>query len=225
VIVQAFMVLTGSSGTIGNGLTSGAQGPYQPAKSGAWNVRHDLYARDTLTIVRALNQGHVAPYCDQNYAAAIDEAKLAGEWKDPVLAVPVPSPDRDERIASAVARYKALADQVVAETTAGAPPTQARVKTLAEAFEVEEFTLVDPAPKGGEIFAYHYENKLVAPDEGRSRLGLPPLPDGAGSVERLAEERLAGADKPGVLAKGTPPEAEQDAPAAPPPAAVVASPP
>jgi hypothetical protein len=197
-LVHIFMVLTGSAGTIGNGMNTGVT--YQPAKSGAWNVRHDLYARDTLTIVRALNQGHVAPYCDHNYGDAIDAARLAGEWKAPVLEVPIPAPDRDERIASEIARYKALTDQVMAERAAGGVVDQARVEKLASVLEVQSFTLADAQPKGGEIFAYHYDNKLIAPDEGRERLGLPPLPNGAGSVERLAEERLAGGDKPGVLA-------------------------
>ena len=71
--------------------------------------------------------------------------------------------------------------------------------------------LVDPKPKGAELYAWHIENKLVAPDEARDRLGLPALPGGAGGIDQLAADRLAGADKPGALAKV---EAATPAPAA-----------
>lgn len=158
-IIHIFMVLTGSAGTIGAGGATGA-GPYQPQKGGPWNVRHDLIARPTIAIVRAINQGHVAPYCDMNYAEGIARAKRAGVWKYPVLSIPIPAPDREERITNEIARYKALADQVVAETAAGAPPDQERVRVLAEAIEVRPFTLA-PQP-------------AVAPSEVAKPLIAPP---------------------------------------------------
>lgn len=190
-IIHIFMVLTGSAGTVGSGGPSGA-GPYQAKDGGVWSVRHDLIARPTLAMVRAINQGHVAPYCAQ-YALPLAEC--------PVLEIPVPQPDRDQRIASEVSRYKALTDQVTAERSAGAVVDQDRVKLLAGAFEVKPFTLADGDPKVGEIRQYHIESKLVAPDEVRARLGLEPLPDGIGGVKRLAEERAAGGDQVGALAK------------------------
>jgi hypothetical protein len=190
-IIHVFMVLTGSGGTVGSGGPTGA-GPYQPKSGGAWNVLHHLVERPTIAIVRGINQGHVCPYVDQ-YPLDRDER--------PVLEVPVPQPDREERIASEIKRYKALTDQVIAETTAGAPPDQPRVDKLAEAFEVKPFQLADGDPKVGQIFGWHVKAKLVAPDEVRKPLGLPPLPDGMGSVERLAEERAAGGDETGALAK------------------------
>ncbi|MEK9646174.1 MAG: hypothetical protein VW547_11585, partial [Alphaproteobacteria bacterium] len=95
----------------------------------------------------------------------------------------------------------------------GAIVDQARVDKLAKIYEVQPFTLADGDPKVGEIFAYHLDNKLIAPDEVRARLGLPPLPNGAGSVERLAEERLAGADEPGALAKVEAAEVKRGPPA------------
>lgn len=199
-IIHIYMVLTGSAGTIGAGGASGA-GPYQPQKGGVWNVRHDLIARPTIAIVRAINQGVVAPYCDINYSEGITAAKRAGAWRYPVLDIPIPAPDRDERIDAEIKRQKAYTDQLAADRAAGGVVDQGRADKLAERFEALPLRLADGDPKVGEIFQYHIENKLVAPDEARARLGLPPLPDGAGSVERLAEERLAGADEAGALAK------------------------
>lgn len=209
-IIRIFMVLTGSAGTVGSGSATGA-GPYQAAKGGAWAVRSDLYTRDTLKIVRALNQGHIAPYCDQNYAEGIARAKKVGAWRYPVLAIPIPAPDEDERIAAEIAHQKAYTDQLAADRAAGGLVDQHRADKLAERFKALPLVLVDPKPKGAELYAWHIENKLVAPDEARDRLGLPALPGGAGGIDQLAADRLAGADKPGALAKV---EAATPAPAA-----------
>jgi hypothetical protein len=204
-IIHIFMVLTGSAGTIGAGGATGA-GPYQPQKGGAWSVRHDLIARPTLAIVRGLNQGHVAPYCDQNYGDEIERAKRAGVWVAPVLDIPIPAPDRDERIASDVTRMKALIEIVDGERKAGAPPTQDRINKLAERLEVPPFVLVGSAP----IPIEAVEKKLAAPDEWRLQQGLEALPNGAGSAERLAEERLKGGDEAGAIAKVEAAEAKVD---------------
>jgi len=144
-IIHVYMVLTGSAGTIGSGGPTGA-GPYQPQKGGPWNVRHDLIARPTIAIVRAVNQGIIAPYCDINYGDAIDRAKRSGVWKYPVMEIPIPAPDRDERIKSEVDRQKALSDQVVAEREAGAVVDQERVDKLAARFEALPFVLAPPVP-------------------------------------------------------------------------------
>lgn len=217
-IIHVFMVLVGSAGTIGNGANQGGGEVYQPAKGGAWKVRHDLIARPTLAIVRALNAGHVAPYVDQNYGDEVARARKAGAWKDPVLAIPIPAPDRDERIASDVTRIKALAEIVQVERAAGAEVTQDRVEKLAERLEVPAFTLLAGPP----ITIEAVEKKTAAVDEWRAQQGLGPLPDGAGSVERLAKERLEGGDETGALAKvkaadvkadAVPVEAPPDAPA------------
>lgn len=200
-VIHIFMALTGSAGTIGNGMNAGAGQSYQPAKGGAWTVAHHLIARPTMAMVRAANQGHVAPYCDVNYADVIARAKRAGAWKSPVLSIPIVSPDREERIAGVIARQKALSEQVKADREAGGVVDQDRVDLLAQDFEARPFTLADATPRAGEIFEYHITNKQVAVDEVRARIGLDPLPDGIGSVERLAEERAAGADQAGALAK------------------------
>ncbi len=203
-IIRIFMVLTGSAGTVGSGSATGA-GPYQAAKGGAWAVRSDLYTRDTLKIVRALNQGHVLPYCQQNYEEGIARARKVGAWRYPVLSIPIPAPDEDERIAAEVTRQKAYTDQIVADRAAGGLVDQERADRLAERFKALPMTLVDPKPKGAELYAWHIENGLVAPDEARDRLGLPPLPNDAGSLDTLAADRLAVSQA--EAAKAAPPPA------------------
>ncbi len=199
-IIHIYMVLTGSAGTIGSGSATGA-GPYQAQKGGVWNVRHDLIALPVTAMARGINQGHVAPYCDENYAEAIARAKRAGTWKYPIYEVPLPAPDRDERIKGEIDRDKAFVEQLVRIREAGGIVDQATVDKRAALYEVESIQLADATPEAGEIYQYHIENKIVAPDQVLERLGLPPMPKGAGSVERLAEERLAGADKPGTMAQ------------------------
>jgi hypothetical protein len=211
-IIHIYMVLTGSAGTIGSGSATGA-GPYQPQKGGVWNVRHDLIALPVTAQARGINQGHIAPFCDENYADAIERAKRAGVWQYPIYEVPLPAPDRDERIKSEIERQKAYTEQLKADREAGGIVDQERANRMAERFEVLPLVLADAQPRAAEIYQYHIENKIVAPDEARERLRLEPLPDGAGSVERLAEERLAGGDKPGALAqikKAEGPAAEPD---------------
>lgn len=171
-IVHIYMVLTGSAGTIGSGGPNGA-GPYQPQKGGPWNVRHDLIARPTIAIVRALNQGVIAPYCDQNYSEAVARAKKAGAWVYPTLEIPIPAPDRDERLAGEVSRYKALTDQVKAEKDAGALVSQERVDALAKTFEVQPFTLAVSTPSA-QSYAYDQENGVITIGERRRELGKEP---------------------------------------------------
>lgn len=200
-MIRIFMVLTGTAGTIGNGASTGSQGvPYQPAKGGAWTVRHDLIAEPALAICQGINAGHVAPYIDINYGEQVERAKRAGAWESAVLEIPVPAPDKDERIASAIGRYKALTDQVAATKAAGGIVDQAQVDALAETFEVKPFQLVAPARRG-DITAEDMGAKLFTPDEYRAQKGYGPLSDGMGTPERLAQERAAGGDETGALAK------------------------
>lgn len=205
-LIHIFMVLTGSAGTIGAGGATGA-GPYQPQKGGAWNVRHDLIARPVAAMIRGINQGHVAPYIDQNYGDEVARARRAGVWIDPVLDIPIPAPDRDERTAADAGRQKLLVDLIVAERAAGAVVTQDRVNKLASILEAQPFTLVDG---GAPIPIEAVEKKLAAPDEWRAQQGLAPLADGAGSAERLAEERLKGGDEAGAVAKVEAAEVKND---------------
>ncbi len=195
-VAYIYMVLTGSTGTMGPGGPTG-EGPYQAKEGGFWNVRHDLMERPVRAILSGINGGHIAPYCIGNYGTAIDAAKRAGTWTWPRMTIPMVAPDRDARIASVISRQKALSDQVVAERAAGALVDDDRVRKLAELYEAEPFALADAAPRAGEIFEYHIKEKQVAPDEVRARLGLPPMPNAIGGLDRLAEERARGLDKTG----------------------------
>ncbi len=197
-IVHIFMVLTGSAGTIGNGMNTGAGQSYQPAKGGAWGVRQDLVSRPIRAIVQAVNGGYIKPFCDGNYGHAIEEAQARGQWNGyPRLEVPLPDEERDARIASIAAREKMRCDILLARAGVGSPPTQTIADELAEDLEVRPIPIVDS--KAGTIYEYHIEQKQVATDEVRQGLGLPPLPNGQGSVEELARERAEGRDKTGVV--------------------------
>lgn len=134
-IIAIFMVLTGSAGTIGSGAPTGA-GPYQPAKGGVWNVRHDLIARPALAIVRGANEGHVAPYVEGNYGEEVERAKRRGTWTDPALSIPIASPDREERIAADAKRHAVYVQQLKDERDLGAIVGPERALRLAERFEV-----------------------------------------------------------------------------------------
>jgi len=197
-IIHIFMVLTGSAGTIGNGMNSGAGGvPYQPAKGGAWSVRHDLIRRPTLAIVRGVNAGHVAPYCDVNYGDAIARARKAGAWKDPVVTIPLPDQDRDERIASVVAREEAWGRIAAARRENGADFSQEQSDGLRDELELKPIPLLPQPKNAAPIYEWEIEQKVVAVDEARERKGLAALPDGQGSLQRLAEDRAKGIDKTG----------------------------
>lgn len=195
VIIHIAMALLGSDGTIRAGGEGGA-GPYRAP--GFWGIRRDLVSRGLACIIRAVNGGHIAPFLDINYGAQIAAAKRAGTWVDPVLDIPLPDPDADARYASAAEKQEALYAAIKAEREAGGVVDQMRVDLLAERLGAESFALADRSPQAGEIFQYHITEKQVAPDEVRQRLGLPEMPNGVGSLERLAEEREQGKDKTGT---------------------------
>jgi hypothetical protein len=147
-LIAIFMVLTGSAGTIGSGSATGA-GPYQAQKGGAWSVRNDLVAEPVMAMVRAANSGHCRPYAEQNYAGAIAEARAAGEWVEPVLEVPLVSPERDDRIDSLTKRLKARTDEIAARRAAGIEVTQTDADALADDLEVRRVRLAT-APASSE---------------------------------------------------------------------------
>lgn len=211
-VIHIFMALIGSAGTIGNGMNTGAGQSYQPAKGGSWTVAHHLIARPSMAMVRAANQGHVAPYCDVNYADVIARAKRAGAWKYPTLSIPLVSPDREERIKGDVDRHKAYVEQLKAEQEIGAPPDQDRAEKLAARFEVLPVKLAR-----GNITTEDMEQKLFAPDEYRVQKGYEPLPSGAGGVDQLAKEREGGKDKVGAAPAPPAPEPADATPEQPPP--------
>lgn len=196
VIVHIAMALLGSDGTIRAGGEGGA-GPYRAP--GFWGVRRDLVSRMLMAIVRGVNGGHVAPYVDFNYAEGRAEAKARGIWVDPAIDIPLPDPDADARMASHADRAKLRHEIVAAERKAGLVVTQERVDKLSEALDLDTIAVGDLPIEQWEVVT-----KLIAPDELRKRRGLPELPNGAGSLDRLAAERLAGKDETG----GAPPPAQ-----------------
>lgn len=95
-------------------------------------------------------------------------------------------------------RNAAFYADVRAAKDAGLVVDQALVDDLAARYQVPAPKLPKAAGKGGEIFAYHIDAGAVTLDEVRARLGLDPLPDGAG--ERTATQAEVEAQTEGDLA-------------------------
>lgn len=160
-------------------------------------VRYDVAADDIAAITRGINYGRIRTSNEINYAASIEKETVAGRWVDPVLEIELPDAEMDARTKAIGDRMKARAEILKANADAGIDVDQDEADRVSLALELESSQLVTKR-KGGEIFEYHIVNKQVAPDEVRNDLGLDPLPDGIGSVERLAEERAIGKDKAGA---------------------------
>lgn len=177
--------------------TSADGGVYKPLVF--WGILRSTVGDDLAATNRGINQGHVYPYTRFNYEAGIEEAEERGTWVDPVLDTPLPDPEADARNEAFLSKLKGAAELLKLERENGAADLQARASIIYAG-------IGEPVPqlaikrKGGAIEEYHIKNKIVAPDEDRADLGLDPLPDGAGSVKRLAEERLAGKDQAGTKA-------------------------
>jgi len=201
VVLHIAMVLVGSTGTGIDAGEAGGSAVYQAAKGGKWGVRHDLIARPLAAIVRSLNAGHLYYYCVGNYGNDIKAAQRAGTWVWPTLDIPLPKPDQDERIAAMGARYKVALEIVKAAQDDGIAVTADWLSKLCapECLDLDP-PLMLAAVAGPRILAWHVEQKNVAPDELRATLGLDPMPDDAGSLKRLAAERLAGKDATGTKA-------------------------
>jgi len=189
-VTMIAMVLIGSDGTLSKGDVYTAPGLFA--------VRHDLIARPLACIVRGINGGHIAPYCDGNYSEQIRSAKRAGSWRYPVLGVDLPDPAQDARRASVVAAEKARCEILDARKASGIETTQDDANKIAEDLALRPVTLAAPKPTGEPIYAWEVEAKLFAPDEVRERKGADPLPGGVGSIEQLAKERAEGKDKIGT---------------------------
>lgn len=185
-------ILLGSDGTMTRGT-----GVYSaPIFAG---VRRDLVDRDLKAMVRAVNQGHVAPWLDANFSASI---AVAGGWVEPVLDIPLPDPDGDARQASIATRMKAVVDQVAAERTAGCVVTQERVNQIADSLGVDAPTLADMAatPVARLDLAPTDIARVVTVDEARRSRDLPPLGDERGAM------MIAELDVTPVDPAATPPE-------------------
>ena len=163
------------------------------------DVAEYLVESDVGAIEQAFTAGLAAPLIALNYpeVPARDIPRLVG---------PLPDTGEAERIKLFGDRLIALHAAIEAEKKNGFIVDQERVNALADRYGVPPPRLADEVPRGAEIYQYHIAQNVVARDEVRARLALPPLPNGAGSVERLAEQLSA--------APVSPPE--QTAPAAPP---------
>lgn len=174
--------------------TSADGGVYKPLVF--WGILRSTVGDDLASTVRGINLGHVFPYTRFNYPEGIEDDIARGTWVDPVLSVPLPDPEKDARIAEDDKRATALLVRITARREAGIVTTQDDADALADALETPRVVLADPKAKG-QIYAWEIQEKVVAVDEARARKDLPALPDGQGSVERLAEDRAKGLDKTG----------------------------
>jgi len=172
-IAMIGMVLIGSNGT----LTK--EGVY--TAPGYFDVRHDLIARPAAAMVRGLNGGHIAPYCDINYGEQIARAKKAGVWKYPVLGIDLPDPAQDARIASLVIAEKARCEVLDMRKASGIETTQDDADKLAEDLKVRPVKLA-ATPPGASSFAYDQENGVITINQRLEELGKPLDESGRGNM-------------------------------------------
>jgi len=106
-----------------------------------------------------------------------------------------------EQVARRDAEGKAMlqvAAVLKAEGDAGCSVTQDRAAYLTRRLVAPDAQPpVVAAASPARILEWHVQQKIVSPDQALATLGLPELPNGAGSAERLAAERLAGKDSTG----------------------------
>lgn len=195
VVMFSAMALTGSDGTVSGG-TSGVY--TSPVYEG---IKRTLVDRDLKSTTRGVNEGHVATYLRFNYSASI---AAASGWKEPVLSIPLPDPDADARMKSYAEREASLVKIIADRRGQGFVVTEEDIAEIARRLDVRVPTL----PKGTKMLTptitdKDVEAKEVAPDEVRAQRGLAPLPEGAGTVEQLAKERLDGRDRTGGSGKST----------------------
>lgn len=199
VILHIAMVIVGGTGTGIDGSESTGEGYYKPQKGGGWTVLDHFIRRPLKCIVRAINGYHIAPHLDINWGNEIAAAKRAGTWSNPSFDIPFPRPEAEAQMQALGARYKLALEIVGMAYDDDIAVTAEFLDALSKRLELDP-PLTLGSIQGARILAWHVEQKAVAIDELRKTLGQDPLPNGAGSVERLAEERLAGKDKAGAKA-------------------------
>ena len=162
-------ILLGSDGT----MTSGTGGVYtSPSFAG---VARRLVDRMLKAEVRAVNQGHIAPFLTFNYAATIAETR---GWVSPVLDIPFPDPDADNALMDRTSKFTA---QIKADREAGIDVTQDHVDRLAQKFNVDSVQLASVAV-GAQSFAYDQENGVITINDRRQELGKPEDTTGRGDM-------------------------------------------
>lgn len=174
---------------LGHAGTTAKPDPQYQAKDGVEvKVPQHLERADLRTITHAFDQ----------FANVIAESNMTMPTRI-FLEGHLPDTEQDEHRMAIGDRLIKAAEILKAEGEAGCSTTQARADQMGKLLDVPPALVaaVSPAP----IQQWHVQQKVVAPDQALANLGLPPLPNGAGSVERLAQERLAGGDQAGALAK------------------------
>ncbi len=119
------------------GLNTGADGGVYKPKD-FWGILHSTVGDDLAAVIRGVNSP-IDHYCEFNYG---DELPAKDR---PALDIPLPDPESDERYDAAAKRAKALADQIIFESNAGAPPDQLRVDALAGSFGTSTIKITRPA--------------------------------------------------------------------------------
>lgn len=191
-------ILLGSDGTITSGTGGVYTSPY------FWGVRRDILSRLLGAIVRGVNAGHVSPYLDVNYFAAIAETRA---WVEPVLSVPLPDPDADARQKSIAERTKARHEIIAAERAGGLLVTQERVDQLSAELGLETIELA-ATHKGASSFGYDQENGVITINQRLGELGLPPDETGRGAMTVPEYRAWLDANRDAAIAKA---EANADA--------------
>lgn len=206
----------GYIGAILTGIDANSNvGVYKPKEF--WGVLRSTVGDDLAAINRGINQGHVYPYTIFSYEEGIRADRERGTWVDPVLSTPLPDPEKDARVKADNDRAAMLEDRIAKRREVGIVTTQDDADAMADALDTPRVVLADVKIKG-QIYEWHVVQKQVAVDEVRERVGLPALPDGIGSVGRLAEERAKGLDKTGqtkITEGDAPPGGEPGAPPSP----------
>lgn len=175
------LAILGRSGTMAK-----EDAQYVAAKGPVVRVPEKLIRRDVGVVEKGASLLFTT-VARQN-VADIDEIRLVGD---------LPDTEQDERRMAKGERMLKVAAILKAEGEAGCVVDQDRARAVAR-----ELGTIAPTVGGtGETFEqWHVQEKVVAPDIVLAALGCDPLPNGAGSPERLAEERLAGKDKAGAKA-------------------------
>lgn len=202
---RCYAILLGSNGT---GM-AGTGGVYlSPTFQG---VARTITSRLLLSIVRAANAGHIAPYLEINYAAGIAESR---GWIAPVLDIPLPDPDADARRKAYAERAKERTEIITSERSAGLDVTQERVDQLSASLGLETIPLAAVTANVSQIqLAPTDIAKVVRVDEARASQGLPPLGDSRGKLtisELDAQTTAPTKDDPMAPASAPLPESDPD---------------
>jgi len=205
------LAILGRSGTM-----SKEDAQYVAAKGPVVRVPEKLIRRDVGVVEKGASLLFTS-IARQN-VGDIDEIHLVGK---------LPDTEQDERKMAKGARMKLVAEILKAEGDAGCVVSQERAAAVARALDTSPPIVTGSVD--AKMYEWHVGQKVVAPDQVLASLGLPALPNGAGSPARLAEERLAGKDKAGAKASqgdalidGKPDTVEPDAEPAPKPTEQIA---